>query len=127
MHTRFLVTFGKEEADDSRSAREYVNNLLVEEGFVGAGRWGSGLCDWFVIGGRWSGTLSGASGEDRDGLDELGQEDDAMILTESIYERLLKNYEGIDSDDCEYADLEFERCSREMIGKKWVVVVDYHN
>ena len=127
MHTRFLVTLGKEEADDSRSAREYVYNALTEEGFVAAGRWSSGLCDWFVIGGRWSGTLSGASGEDRHRLDELGHEDDAMILTESIYKRLLKDYEGIDSDDCEYADLEFERCSREMIGKKWIVVVDYHN
>jgi hypothetical protein len=127
MHTRFLVTLGKDEADDSQSAREYVYNALTEEGFVGTGRWSSGLCDWFVIGGRWSGLLSGMRAKGRDRLDELGHKDDAMILTESIYERLLKGYEGIDSDDCEYADLEFERCSREMIGKKWIVVVDYHN
>ena len=58
MHYRFLVTFDGEHAAYSDEAREYVRETLLEEGFCGTGRWGGGLADWFVIGGRWSGELS---------------------------------------------------------------------
>jgi hypothetical protein len=55
-----------------------------------------------------------------------GYADDAMILTRDIYDGLLKEYEG--SEDSEYhADLDYEPVSPDMIGKKWIVVVDYHN
>jgi hypothetical protein len=58
MHYRFLVTFNKDEAETSEDARSYVTDYLHEHGFAGEGRWGGGLADWFVIGGRWSGELS---------------------------------------------------------------------
>jgi hypothetical protein len=58
MHYRFLVTCECDAAETSAAAREYVLDTLLEEGFCGEGRWGGGLCDWFVIGGRWSGELS---------------------------------------------------------------------
>ena len=58
MHFRFLATCDRDTAETSEEARAYVLDTLLEEGFVGEGRWGGGLCDWFVIGGRWSGELS---------------------------------------------------------------------
>jgi hypothetical protein len=62
----------------------------------------------------------------RDLYEELGYEDDAVILTDSLYDALLKPFEGkVDSDA--HADLDFEEVSPAMIGKKWIVVVDYHN
>lgn len=183
MHYRFLVTFNKEDAKTSKEAREHVNSFLTDEGFCYPDtRWGGGLADWFVIGGRWSGELSryswakslhkqmdkiekekdvqvwGTSYGDpekqqvqrelekqftemwqkeapkayreipvnRDTYVELGYEDDAIILTQELYDGLLKEYEG--QMDSEYhADLGYEEISPEMVGKKWIVVVDYHN
>ena len=61
LHHRFLVTLNTDEAESSQEARELVNDTLVMEGFITNGRWGCGLADWFVIGGRWSGELSRAS------------------------------------------------------------------
>jgi hypothetical protein len=55
-----------------------------------------------------------------------GYEDDAMLLTQDLYDGLLKEYEG--ASDCEYhADLDYEVVSLEMVGAKRLVVVDYHN
>lgn len=57
---------------------------------------------------------------------ELGYEDDAMILTQELYDALLKEHEG--SEDSEHhADLDYDLVSPKMVGKKWLVVVDYHN
>jgi hypothetical protein len=182
MHYRFLVTFAAANAHDSAAARGHVSACLEEEGFCGTGRWGGGLADWFVIGGRWSGELSryswakeitaqmvalerehavqvwGAFYGDakkeriqqelaarfqrlwdthapeeykgipiqRDTYQEAGYADDAMLLTQELYDALLKEYEG--TEDFEYhADLEYDSVSPEMIGKKWLVVVDYHS
>jgi hypothetical protein len=61
MHFRFLVTCERDKAETSAEARDYVHETLLEEGFCGAGRWGGGISDWFVIGGRWSGELSFAT------------------------------------------------------------------
>jgi hypothetical protein len=62
MHYRFLVTVNKDKAESSKHARELVSETLLAEGFIGhEGRWGCGMADWFVIGGRWSGQLSRAS------------------------------------------------------------------
>jgi hypothetical protein len=182
MHYRFLVTFAAEDAHDSQAAREHVISILEEEGFCSQGRWGSGMADWFVIGGRWSGELSRASwakaitaqmhalekehgvqvwgafyGDtekervqqelatrfqglwdahvphdykgipyQRDTYVGTGYADDAMLLTQELYDALLKEYEG--TDESEYhADLDFDPVSPEMVGTKWLVVVDYHN
>lgn len=68
----------------------------------------------------------GDTSVDRDAYKEDGYSDDAMIITEEIYNALLKEYEG-ESDGDHFVDLESEPLSREVIGKKWVVVVDYHS
>ncbi len=57
MHTQFLFLLEKESAEDSLHARRYTLSYLENQGFTMQGRWGSGLSDWFVIGGRWSGEL----------------------------------------------------------------------
>jgi hypothetical protein len=62
----------------------------------------------------------------RDTYKEDGYADDAMLLTQELYDALLKEYEG--HDESEYhADLEYEPVLPAMIGKKWLVVVDYHS
>ena len=62
----------------------------------------------------------------RDTYKTDGYADDAMILTRGIYDGLLKQYEGREDSE-HHADLDFEPVSPEMIGKKWVVVIDYHS
>ena len=182
MHIRFLATFQKDDAGTSQEARNYVRHYLMDEGFVCDGRWGYGMGDWFVIGGRWSGVLSRhtwatqltaqmeavekekdvqvwgvfyGSAEKKEIQAELAQEfqrmwdeatpeayrgipvqrdtykgdgyeDDAMILTQELYDSLLKEYEG-EPDSDEHADLDYDDVSPEMVGKKWIVVVDYHS
>jgi len=182
MHFRFLVTCELGAAETSAEARAHVQDTLYEEGFCGEGRWGCGIADWFVIGGRWSGDLSrstwartiteemiarerehdvqvwGAFYPDaektrtqqelamhfqqlwdsqapeayrgipycRDTYQPNGYEDDAMLLTQELYDALLKEYEGKEEFE-HYADLEYDEVSPAMISKKWLVVVDSHN
>jgi hypothetical protein len=183
MHYRFLVTFKSEAAKNSRQARLYAAKTLWEKGFVCADSCGSHcLADWFVIGGRWSGTLSRHSwakliSAEMDALEhehgvqvwgayykdereqriqrELaarfqglwraaapcafrdipiqrntykidGYEDDAMLLSEELYNALLKEFAGEHVSEY-HIDLDGEDVSPEMVGRKWLVVVDYHS
>jgi hypothetical protein len=48
-----------------------------------------------------------------------------MLLTQELYDEFLKKYEGTEESE-HHADLEYEAVSPAMIGKKWLVVVDYH-
>ena len=57
---------------------------------------------------------------------ELGCEDDATPLTQELYEALLKEYEGEEESE-QHADIDGENISPAMVGRKWLVVVDYHN
>lgn len=60
MHYAAYVLVSKLEAKSSLDAREEVRNLLINDpSFIGeGGRFYTPVCDWFVIGGRWSGDLS---------------------------------------------------------------------
>ena len=62
----------------------------------------------------------------RDTYQDTGYEDDAMLLTQELYDALLKEYEGKEEFE-HHADLEYDDVSPALIGKKWLVVVDYHN
>jgi hypothetical protein len=182
MHYRFLVTFKSSAAKNSGQARRYVEQTLLAQGFVGAdSRWGCGMADWFIIGGRWSGELSRYSWaklitEQMDALEKShdiqvwgmhygdeehrqaqrglaerfqqlwnaaaphayrgipirrdtykadGYDDDAMILSQELYDALLKEYEGLETSEY-HADLEREPIDPAMVGHTWLVVVDYH-
>ena len=62
----------------------------------------------------------------RDQYRNEGYEDDAMLVTEAIYDRSLKPYAGL-HDSEEFCDFEFDDASPAYVGKKWIVVVDYHS
>ena len=176
MHFRLLVTLSLPRGTTSKRARQTVcDTLAADDSFCGqGGRFGSPLCDWFVIGGRWSGLLAetilgtdwheavharfpelagqwvsesavakhaGALDElwrkhggrgpcppyNRSSYKKLGFADDAMIVTERLYDDLLSEYQGR-TDVCGYyADLDDEPLGTDFIGRKWLVVVDYHS
>jgi hypothetical protein len=60
MHHRLLITLDFPADADSADVRiKAFNQLVNDDSFCGeGGRFGSPLCDWFVIGGRWSGLLA---------------------------------------------------------------------
>lgn len=179
MHYRMLVTVSMPEGATSDDARQNVwQTLLVDQSFCGeGGRFGTPLCDWFVIGGRFSGVLSetligesfkaaviarfpqmaeawwpcnllehhsaeltalwrehggiSPSPYERDNIDDYGHTDDAMPVCARLYKALLSAYEDHDTFNgdfqCEFADLDGEVVDPSFIGRKWLVVVDYHN
>jgi hypothetical protein len=59
MHNLLLVTISMSAGATSEDARFRAHARLIEDdSFCGdGGRFGSPLCDWFIIGGRWSGVL----------------------------------------------------------------------
>ena len=135
MHYRMLVLTDKKNADTSAGAREYVYDTLEQDDsfLMEGGRFGSGVADWFVIGGRWSGALSGKAYDDRDGYKPAGYDDEAQIATQELYEKFLQAYEGTDIAEgkngygIEAVDLDYDPITPDTtIGKKWLVVVDYH-
>jgi len=179
MHHLMFVTLSLENGN-SEAARDAVYDRLMKDAtFCGdGGRFCSMMCDWFVIGGRWSGFLSETLLGDRyqdalkqefpefakgcypadllarhkDGLDKLwhrlggaganpltrsfydhyGAEDDAMLVNRPLYDHFLKPFAGsADNFDGSsfgnFVDLDFEEVEESFIGRKWLVVVDYHN
>ena len=68
---------------------------------------------------------------DRQTYEQFGYEDDAMLVTENLYNTFLKGYEGKDSQVDNYwfafSDLDYELVNPDFIGRKWLVVVDYHS
>ncbi len=181
MHYLMLVTLSLADAPTSREAQDQVYERLVEDQSFcgdGGGFFSSPICDWFVIGGRWSGhlqkTLLGAPyqaafeqafpvmahgsfpaslvTEHRRRLNQLWRkfggkgphpltrhdsrygffEDDAMIVNQALYDQCLKPYRGETAwkegpGECRFADLDEEAVDDSFIGRKWLVVVDYHN
>jgi len=61
----------------------------------------------------------------RDQYEDLGYEDDAMLLDERLY-ALIAEHEGKEEGEG-YCDVDWEPVSQKMVGNKWIVVVDYHN
>jgi len=179
MHYRMLVTTSLPDGATSDDARHTVHDaLLNDESFCGTGgRFGSPLCDWFEIGGRWSGLLAetligeavrnaiiarfptmakdwwphslveahrdeldaiwethggtGSSPYTRSDIGMIGYPDDAMLIVHELYDALLASYEGesrvSDGYHCEFIDLDDDPLQPDFIGRKWLVVVDYHN
>lgn len=59
MHYAYTVKMPKEDAKTSEEARQQATNVLDSNGFANEGGYFSGSkADWYVIGGRWSGTFS---------------------------------------------------------------------
>ena len=119
----------------------------ISDWFVIGGRW-SGLLAETTFGDAYKTAAAGQDGAkldalwrehggagpspiNRDSYDELGYPDDAMPLTPELYASLLSAYEGHDMfgdwSHCEFVDLDFEALKPDFAGRKWLVVVDYHN
>jgi len=75
---------------------------------------------WRKLGGK------GKSSFNRDRYVQTGSKDDAMIVDKVLYKKCLKEFEGFETDES-FADLDWEEVSKDFIGKKWIVVIDYHS
>jgi hypothetical protein len=62
----------------------------------------------------------------RDSSRVLGYEDDAQLVTQALYDAVLKPFEGTCESGERYVDLEFDAVSPSFVRRKWVVVVDNH-
>ncbi len=176
MHYLMLVTLSMPPDSTSLDVRkEAQTRLSQDDSFCGpGGRFGAPLCDWFVLGGRWSGHLQetllrdayrdalklaipemakdlypadlavkhedqlnqiwrqvggrGSSPHTRSSYDLLGQEDDAILVNQALYDEFLGPYAGQKyGDNPKFADLDDEPVTESFIGRKWLVVIDYHN
>ena len=138
LHSLLLVTCSRDYADTSAEARQYVYHTLQKKPlFVNDEPGDIFVCDWFVIGGRFSGILTRfakpttLSHKQRGIHRDFGYADDAMLLDQTLYLRLLAQYEGRAvgrrMDQLAFLDLDGERVSPEFVQRKWVVVVDYHS
>lgn len=59
MHSLYFVVTSHSSEANSRKVMTDVEQILDNTGFVYTDSlWGGGKCDWFAIGGRWSGLLS---------------------------------------------------------------------
>jgi hypothetical protein len=66
----------------------------------------------------------------RSSYDQLGTNDDAMLVDQFLYDRFLKpaSTRRIDGDASpDVTDLDGDDIDESFIGHKWLVVVDYHN
>jgi hypothetical protein len=75
----------------------------------------------------------------RDSYEHQGFEDDAQIITKELWKAIEKEYKSSeehggtiplepDASDDGIVDLEFDTVSKaDVVGKKWIVIVDYHN
>jgi len=73
---------------------------------------------------------TGPSPYNRNAYAEFGYDDDALAVDRAIYDTFLERYRGkADCDDGSgrFADLDGDEVSESFIGRKWLVVVDYHN
>lgn len=183
MHNLAYALLPIEEATSSEEARNIVYDFLVNDASFmedsnASYRFWSPICDYFRIGGRFSGDLTSQNildefyrkvnalqggnpsdsysvifiTENRAALDKIwhdlggkyvnplsrnagnynGYEDDAMIIDEEIAEKLNKieqpdvvgNERVLDcsSDNCYWEIDDY----KDLIGKAWVVVIDYH-
>jgi hypothetical protein len=65
---------------------------------------------------------------DRDSYDHMGEEDDAAIVTKQLFDAYLKEHQGVTEDGEHFWDLDYSDVDEEtFIGKKWIVIVDYHS
>lgn len=130
-HNLLLVTLTPT-GDTSAEVREQVASILANDpSFVGGGVpdggyfFASPVADYFLLGGAWSGYLIGEEFERSWDLDS-GRDCDAMLVTQELYERHLKEFEGHAAYDTEFVDLDYEEVSPDFIGRKYIVVVSYH-
>jgi len=111
IYDKVMKALGKTEKDFGISTSELADEEIKKKILkVWGDEGGVGLCPFY-----------------RDSYSEFGYEDDAVLVTKEIYDKFLKEYEGMETDNEHFWDLEYEDVSEKFIGNKWCCVVDYHN
>jgi hypothetical protein len=94
----YFVAVDQKVAATSEAARRYAAESLIKHGFVGLSDkfFLRHPADWAIIGGRWSGLLSGFAEREfkSHALDPNGAEDDAVPVTKELLQRLQTLYAG---------------------------------
>jgi hypothetical protein len=180
MHGRFYVCLPKKLARSRASVIRKVSGFLVAEGFIDRDRVWGGPADYFVIGGRWRGTLELLRLRDRDpkrfdawwkaytkarietqaqseklfrkhfpgytgrppvyvGAACYGEhESEVDVMDAPLFNQLRGGFDGyshgawepqepsvVFTDGGPYG-IRDEEIAREVIGRYWVAVIDYH-
>lgn len=113
--------------------RHVYDRLMEDSSFIGG--WDDSMlfytpvADYFSVGGAWSGYLVD---EDRESLEDYGEDDDAQLITTDLYAKFLTDYVGLwikrsEEEGPEFVDLDSEMVSETFIGRKWLVVVSWHS
>src|SRR5574344_1079194 len=117
MHQIFFVTVSKEVTEDAEQAIYEADSILASNQFSSDGGFYSGAkADWYVIGGRYSGSFqmaqAGKDMKDEKAWEEIkGKEVDAVEYTKELHDQLIKfiadsTYYNVDDvelfDDDEY-------------------------
>ncbi len=141
MHQIFFVTVSKGQAKTVKQAIREAANILDNNSFSGEGGFYAGCkADWYVIGGRYSGSFqmaeAGKDMKDEKAWDEIkGKEVDAVEFTKKLHKQLIKyikdsTYYEVDDvelfDDDEYEEYKLATDDLSHLYGKWIVVVDYH-
>lgn len=161
---------------DSQRIQKMVDEYLETEGFAAQGRFSSGYCDYYSIGGRWSGELTrkkldkkrvveferliqikykgliadktrevkalfkrifpeftGEFPYIREGAANKYYDDDAQIVDEALYNAIIEpKLDKIDSEEFGEGgqiittDMSQPEKKEDIIGKYWLVIVDFH-
>lgn len=141
MHQIFFVTVSKKEAEDAQQACREAHNILNRNEFSGGeGFYSGSKADWYVIGGRYSGSFqmaqAGKDMKDEKAWEEIkGKEVDAVEFTKELHDQLIKfiadsTYYDVDDvelfDEDEYEEYKLATDDLSHLYGKWIVVVDYH-
>lgn len=154
----FVILDQEDAADSRKARNAATNILIEENFCYESGFFSSAKADGFTVGGGWSGILQlmkiGITEKDFSHLSEHDREicwaehggngpcpwakrsmcgteeydDDAMIVTEELYRKLVEEYPDTEVYD---ANLREEMVVCDMKSKdvmnRWIVVVDYHS
>lgn len=137
MHYLYFVVVDKEEATTSEEARINAYNTLEREWFVNSWYFWNWPADYYSVWWKWTWLFSELNWKDTpdrewtSNFNMYWYEDDAIIITEDIINKLKENYK--DDEDIEifnsmdYEDLKLSTFNTEEFKWHWLVIIDYHN
>ena len=111
----FYLLFSIEKAATPQEAKAFAEAYLTQEGFCSSGRFVDGPGDYFDVyqqpwGSCWPENTPCPA-----------------IISEAIYDSILKHLENTFEEEGLFADVENQPVSKQLIGTKWIVFVSYHN
>jgi len=114
------------------------NGAIYENGVPSFGL--MGICDWFSIPGRFPYQFTPEAWDDETLKSEYTDREEVYLVTPEIWEHVKSNYaDDYDFDKPGTSQVEYEHLlvlldidgepitERNIVGKKWCVIVDLHN